>query len=142
MELTLALVVHASGRASTSQGRGQGTRALKRLDAQGRVAADWPAPQWIEDMEVMGDWAVPPAPKAGAGVLDLLRQFGKDEAAADRYAASCLAKARAIEPKLRAFRGSALRHDTPGRPALGHSRCDQGYHRNLGHADDQRLADL
>ena len=51
----------------------------------------------------MSDWAVLPAPKAGAGVLDLLRQFRKDEAAADGYAAACLEKARAIEPKLRAF---------------------------------------
>lgn len=51
----------------------------------------------------MSDWAVPPVPKAGAGVLDLLRQFRKDETSADHYAAVCLEKARAIEPKLRAF---------------------------------------
>jgi amidase len=50
----------------------------------------------------MSDSALAP-PKAGAGVLDLLRLFRKDEAAADRYAAACLEKARAIEPKLRAF---------------------------------------
>jgi amidase len=51
----------------------------------------------------MSELAAPPAPKAGAGVLDLLRLFGKDQAAAVRHAAICLAKARAIEPKLRAF---------------------------------------
>ena len=44
-----------------------------------------------------------PSPKAGAGVIDLLRRFGEDEAAADRYAASCLEKAKAIEPDLKAF---------------------------------------
>jgi Asp-tRNA(Asn)/Glu-tRNA(Gln) amidotransferase A subunit family amidase len=62
----------------------------------------------------MSDWAVPPAPKAGAGVLDLLRQFRKDEAAADRYAATCLEKARAIEPKLKAF--EVLPSNTTRRP--------------------------
>jgi amidase len=62
----------------------------------------------------MSDWAVPPAPKAGAGVLDLLPQFRKDEAAADRYAAACLEKARAIEPKLRAF--EVLPSDIKRRP--------------------------
>jgi Asp-tRNA(Asn)/Glu-tRNA(Gln) amidotransferase A subunit family amidase len=43
------------------------------------------------------------APKAGAGVLDLLRLFRKHEAAADRYAATCLEKAKAVEPRLKAF---------------------------------------
>src|SRR5580693_5839405 len=62
----------------------------------------------------MSDWAVPPAPKAGAGVLDLLRQFRKDEATADRYAAACLEKARAVEPKLKAF--EVLPSDTRRRP--------------------------
>jgi Asp-tRNA(Asn)/Glu-tRNA(Gln) amidotransferase A subunit family amidase len=42
-------------------------------------------------------------PKAGAGVLDLLRLFRKDRAAADRHAATCLAKAKAVEPQLHAF---------------------------------------
>src|SRR5215469_1864659 len=62
----------------------------------------------------MSEWVVPPAPKAGSGVLDLLRQFRKDETAADRYAAACLAKARASEPKLRAF--EVLPSDTRRRP--------------------------
>src|SRR5215469_5519291 len=62
----------------------------------------------------MSEWVVPPAPKAGSGVLDLLRQFRKDEAAADRYAAACLEKARAIEPKLGAF--EVLPSDTKRRP--------------------------
>jgi Asp-tRNA(Asn)/Glu-tRNA(Gln) amidotransferase A subunit family amidase len=62
----------------------------------------------------MSEWSVPPAPKAGAGVLDLLRLFAKDDAAADRYAASCLAKARAIEPKLKAF--EVLPADVTRRP--------------------------
>jgi Asp-tRNA(Asn)/Glu-tRNA(Gln) amidotransferase A subunit family amidase len=43
------------------------------------------------------------APRAGAGVLELLRLFRKNEAAADRYAATCLEKARAVEPRLKAF---------------------------------------
>jgi Asp-tRNA(Asn)/Glu-tRNA(Gln) amidotransferase A subunit family amidase len=43
------------------------------------------------------------APKAGAGVLDLLRLFRKHEAAADRYVATCLEKAKAVEPRLKAF---------------------------------------
>ena len=55
-------------------------------------------------------------PKAGAGVLDLLQQFRKDEAAADRYAAACLEKAKAIEPKLKAF--EVLPTDTRRRPGL------------------------
>jgi Asp-tRNA(Asn)/Glu-tRNA(Gln) amidotransferase A subunit family amidase len=43
------------------------------------------------------------APKVGPGVLDLLRLFRKDQAAADRYAAACLEKAGTIEPRLKAF---------------------------------------
>jgi Asp-tRNA(Asn)/Glu-tRNA(Gln) amidotransferase A subunit family amidase len=43
------------------------------------------------------------APLAGAGVLELLRLFNDDQAAADRYAATCLEQAKAIEPRLRAF---------------------------------------
>src|ERR1700743_1285533 len=45
------------------------------------------------------------APTAGAGVLELLRLFEIDEAAADRYAAACLERAKAVEPVLRAFEG-------------------------------------
>src|SRR5882757_8422029 len=55
-----------------------------------------------------------PIPKAGAGVLDLLRQFRQDEAAADGYAAACLAKTRAVEPQLKAF--EYLPTDTGRRP--------------------------
>jgi len=51
----------------------------------------------------MPDANMLPAPKAGAGVLDLLRAFGTDQAAADRYAATCLEKTRDVEPKLKAF---------------------------------------
>jgi Asp-tRNA(Asn)/Glu-tRNA(Gln) amidotransferase A subunit family amidase len=39
----------------------------------------------------------------GAGVLELLRLFKKDQTAGDRYAAACLRKAEAIEPVLKAF---------------------------------------
>ena len=60
----------------------------------------------------MSDATTPPI--AGAGVLELLRQFRKDEASADRYAAVCLEKAWAIEPKLRAF--EVLPTDTKRRP--------------------------
>src|SRR6195256_6704803 len=39
----------------------------------------------------------------GAGVLELLRLFKSDQAAADRYAAAQLDKAKAVEPVLKAF---------------------------------------
>src|SRR5215470_6975283 len=55
-----------------------------------------------------------PLPKAGPGVLDLLRKFRSDEAAADGYAASCLEKTKAVEPRLRAF--EYLPNDTRRRP--------------------------
>src|SRR6202049_5269785 len=41
--------------------------------------------------------------KHGAGVLELLRLFKDDSAAADQYAALCLDKAKAVEPALKAF---------------------------------------
>ncbi len=44
-----------------------------------------------------------PAPKAGAGVLDLLRQFRADPSASETYAADCLARTKLIEPRLKAF---------------------------------------
>jgi amidase len=62
----------------------------------------------------MSEWIAPRAPKAGAGILDLLRQFRNDEAAADRYAAACLEKAAAIQPTLKAF--EVLPSDTQRRP--------------------------
>src|SRR6201986_1567695 len=52
----------------------------------------------------MSDSTPRPAPKAGAGVCDLLRQFKTDEGLADRYAAQCLEKAKAVEPRLKAFK--------------------------------------
>src|SRR6201996_6805659 len=42
-------------------------------------------------------------PAAGAGVLELLRNFRADESKADTYAAERLAKAKAVEPRLKAF---------------------------------------
>jgi Asp-tRNA(Asn)/Glu-tRNA(Gln) amidotransferase A subunit family amidase len=45
----------------------------------------------------------PASPPARAGVLELLRLFRDDAAVADRYGATCLDKARAIEPTLKAF---------------------------------------
>jgi len=47
-------------------------------------------------------------------VLDLLRLFRKNQAAADAYAAACLEKAKAIEPKLKAF--EVLPADVQRRP--------------------------
>src|SRR3974390_2049403 len=41
--------------------------------------------------------------RSGAGVLELLRHFKDDPALADTYAASCLEKAKAAEPVLKAF---------------------------------------
>ena len=51
----------------------------------------------------MTDPAARSAPKSPAGVLELLRMFKNDSAAADRYAATCLEKAKAAEPVLKAF---------------------------------------
>jgi Asp-tRNA(Asn)/Glu-tRNA(Gln) amidotransferase A subunit family amidase len=51
----------------------------------------------------MTDPITRPAPQAGAGVCELLRRFQTDEAAADRYAAHCLEKTKAVEPRLKAF---------------------------------------
>jgi Asp-tRNA(Asn)/Glu-tRNA(Gln) amidotransferase A subunit family amidase len=51
---------------------------------------------------------------AGAGVLELLRLFRGDQAAADRYAAGRLDRTRAVEPALRAF--ECLPVDTARRP--------------------------
>jgi Asp-tRNA(Asn)/Glu-tRNA(Gln) amidotransferase A subunit family amidase len=55
-----------------------------------------------------------PQPKVGAGVLDLLRLFRTDAAAADGYAAACLERAKAVEPRLKAF--EYLPVDTRRRP--------------------------
>src|SRR5262249_15429758 len=46
---------------------------------------------------------ISPDPSARAGVLELLRLFRNDEAAADRYADAYLQRAKALEPTLRAF---------------------------------------
>jgi len=51
---------------------------------------------------------------SGAGVLELLRRFGQDQAAADRYAADQLERAKAVEPVLRAF--EVLPRDVARRP--------------------------
>jgi Asp-tRNA(Asn)/Glu-tRNA(Gln) amidotransferase A subunit family amidase len=51
----------------------------------------------------MAEFSPLPSPKAGAGVLDLLRRFRADTAAADTYAAECLARTEAVEPQLKAF---------------------------------------
>jgi Asp-tRNA(Asn)/Glu-tRNA(Gln) amidotransferase A subunit family amidase len=49
-----------------------------------------------------------------AGVLELLRLFADDGAAADRYAAACLERTTALEPSLRAF--EYLPRDVTRRP--------------------------
>src|ERR1700733_6965175 len=54
------------------------------------------------------------APHSGAGVLGLLRLFKDDKSAADRYAATCLEQAKAVEPRLKAF--EVLPRDTARRP--------------------------
>src|SRR5260370_35726173 len=53
-------------------------------------------------------------PQSGAGVLELLRLFKDDQAAADQYAAARLEQAKAVEPVLRAF--EYLPQDTARRP--------------------------
>jgi amidase len=62
----------------------------------------------------MTDPTARPASKSDAGVLELLRLFKADEAAADRYAADCLDHAGDVEPVLRAF--EYLPRDTARRP--------------------------
>jgi Asp-tRNA(Asn)/Glu-tRNA(Gln) amidotransferase A subunit family amidase len=52
--------------------------------------------------------------KSGAGVLELLHLFASDPGAADRYAASRLEAAKAVEPVLKAF--EYLPRDTTRRP--------------------------
>jgi Asp-tRNA(Asn)/Glu-tRNA(Gln) amidotransferase A subunit family amidase len=54
------------------------------------------------------------AAERGAGVLELLRLFKNDDAAADRYALACLDKTRAAEPVLKAF--EYLPRDVARRP--------------------------
>jgi amidase len=54
-------------------------------------------------MPTMANSSQSPIPAAGAGVLDLLRQFRADPLAAAAYGEACLARAKAIEPKLKAF---------------------------------------
>src|SRR6202048_4990184 len=51
----------------------------------------------------MTDVIASAAAQHGAGVLELLRLFKDDSAAADQYAALCLDKAKAVEPALKAF---------------------------------------
>jgi Asp-tRNA(Asn)/Glu-tRNA(Gln) amidotransferase A subunit family amidase len=64
----------------------------------------------------MTDPTARPGSKSDAGVLELLRLFKADEAAADRYAADCLDHARDVESVLRAF--EYLPRDTARRPGL------------------------
>jgi Asp-tRNA(Asn)/Glu-tRNA(Gln) amidotransferase A subunit family amidase len=52
--------------------------------------------------------------QSAAGVLELLRLFKQNPAAADRYAAACLEKAKAAEPVLKAF--EYLPQDVARRP--------------------------
>jgi amidase len=51
----------------------------------------------------MNDTNARTALASGAGVVELLRLFKTDQAAADQYAAACLAQAKAVEPVLKAF---------------------------------------
>ncbi len=90
----------------------------------------------------MTDTTVRSASQSGAGVLELLRQFKDDQAAADRYAAACLEKAKAAEPVLKAFECPPRGRHAPAGAAVGYSGCDQGHHRDLGYADHQRVGGL
>jgi amidase len=51
----------------------------------------------------MNDPTARATPNSGTGVLELLRRFKGDQAAADRYAADCLERTKAAEPVLKAF---------------------------------------
>jgi Asp-tRNA(Asn)/Glu-tRNA(Gln) amidotransferase A subunit family amidase len=65
-------------------------------------------------MADMTDQTARSALQSGAGVLELLRLFEKDAAAADSYAAACLEKTRQVEPTLKAFQ--YLPRDVSRRP--------------------------
>jgi Asp-tRNA(Asn)/Glu-tRNA(Gln) amidotransferase A subunit family amidase len=52
--------------------------------------------------------------ESGAGVLELLRLFQRDQDFADQYAATCLEKTKAVEPRLKAF--EYLPQNTARRP--------------------------
>ena len=62
----------------------------------------------------MSNSTVRSASRSDAGVVELLRLFQNDPAAADRYAADRLARAKAVEPVLKAF--EVLPTDTARRP--------------------------
>jgi Asp-tRNA(Asn)/Glu-tRNA(Gln) amidotransferase A subunit family amidase len=62
----------------------------------------------------MTDQTANSALQSGAGVLELLRLFEKDAAAADGYATACLEKTRRVEPTLKAF--EYLPRDVARRP--------------------------
>ena len=62
----------------------------------------------------MTDPAARAALQSGAGLLELLRLFRNNPAAADGYAAACLERASAVEPTLKAF--EVLPSDTTRRP--------------------------
>jgi Asp-tRNA(Asn)/Glu-tRNA(Gln) amidotransferase A subunit family amidase len=62
----------------------------------------------------MIDPAARAALQSGAGLLELLRLFRSNPAAADYYAAACLERANEVEPTLRAF--EVLPSDTTRRP--------------------------
>ena len=66
----------------------------------------------------MSDQSVLPTPKAGASVLELLRRFAADPAAAGTYGEDCLKQTQAIEPRLKAFE-YLPRDVTPKTGALG-----------------------
>src|ERR1700677_3059784 len=51
----------------------------------------------------MTDTTARSASASGAGVLELLRLFKDEQAAADQYAAVCLEKTKAVQPVLKAF---------------------------------------
>ena len=62
----------------------------------------------------MTDQTAHSALQSGAGVLELLRLFEKDPAAADSYAVACLERTRQVEPTLKAF--EYLLQDVARRP--------------------------
>src|SRR6185437_13890468 len=65
-------------------------------------------------MADMTDQTARSALGSGVGVLELLRLFENDAAAADSYAAACLERTRQIEPTLKAF--EVLPRDVTRRP--------------------------
>src|SRR6266702_3514290 len=84
---------------------GPGDEIGSQAPRRARLATTLPAfhVRLLSGLSDMSDANARSDGNSGAGVLELLRQFRTDAAAADQYAGACLEKAQLIEPQLKAF---------------------------------------